>query len=229
MIEYFDIEREARALQRRLLDESPRLWPEGAPTLLAMLDPASAARVLGVKYEIYPELGRFGSRSGRFEVAGLIDRSLNAIAVSQRFRPEVMRFTGAHEIGHWLLHSGEVMHRDRPIDGVRHDRTPRPRNEREADYFAACFLVPRKLLTQAFESTFRTRVPLVLDDSVAFWLCPDDPESLLRPDVGSLEFALAVASATSYAGRHVLSLAKQFGVSVTTMAVRLREVRLIRE
>jgi Zn-dependent peptidase ImmA (M78 family) len=120
------------------------------------------------------------------------------------------------------------MHRDRPIKGIYLDGSVRPSHEREADYFAACFLVPGKMLTKSFKKRFREK-PLILDDTVAFWLNPSDPDSLLRADIGSLDFALAVASASSYGGAHFMSLASQFGVSPTTMAIRLLELELIEE
>lgn len=157
----------------------------------------------------------------------MIDRNRRKIAVSTTARPHATRFTGAHEIGHWVLHNDEVMHRDRPIEGVTGEPLPRPVKEQEADYFAACFLVPRKLAVAALESTFLTNGQLVLNDTSAFFLSPDNPDFLLSARSDSWDFAVAVASATSYGGRHFTSLASQFRVSVSTMAIRLRELQLI--
>jgi len=146
-----------------------------------------------------------------------------------RFPQETIRFTGAHEIGHWLLHPKEVMHRDRPVKGLVVEASSRPAQEKEADYFAACFLMPRRLVTKALESTFSVRSPFIFDDTASFHLRPDDLESLLRPDDGAWDRAVSLASAESYSGRHFHSLAKQFRVSVSTMAIRLKELELIRE
>lgn len=223
------IEDIARDLQMRLWLKRRMLWPGETLTPHELLEPERAAKLLNVEFQRYEELLEFGSGRQRSEIAGLIDRQANKIAVAMKFPPEAVRFTGAHEIGHWILHPGKVMHRDRPIKGIAPETVSRSREEREADYFAACFLVPRKLAVTAFEAAFQTRAPLSLNDTTAFWLSPNDPDSLLRSQLGSLDFALAVASARSYGGRPILPLASQFGVSATTMALRVKELGLIRE
>ena len=86
------------------------------------------------------------------------------------------------------------MHRDRPVHGIGVQTSSRPPHEREADYFAACFLVPESLLADALEFAFLTKSPFVFDDAAAFHLSPKDPDSVLRPEVGSLARALALAS-----------------------------------
>jgi len=225
----FKIEKAALDLQKRIWQQQKILWPHRLPQPIDMLDPVIAAKVLNINFEYHEELGAFGDRSGRFEIAGLLDRQVNKIAISKRFSLEIVRFTGAHEIGHWVLHPGEVMHRDLPIEGLGNKVSNRRPEEREADYFAACFLMPRKLVTKTFQSTFRVKPPFVFDDTSAFNLCPDDPDSLLRPYDGSLDRALGLASAKSYGGEHFDSLAKQFRVSVKTMAIRLKELGLIQE
>jgi Zn-dependent peptidase ImmA (M78 family) len=224
-----EIECKAQELQVHIWQQRRRLWPEGIPCPVDMLDPEIAANVLGVNFEYHEELGRFGFHGTRFEIAGLLDRQACKIAVSRKFSPETIRFTGAHEIGHWLLHPGQVMHRDRPIKGLDSETSSRAPQEKDADYFAACFVMPRRLVTTAFESTFSVNVPFIFDDATAFRLCPNDPDSLLRPDSGSLDRALSLASAQSYGGRYFKSLSKQFRVSVTTMAIRLNELELIQE
>ena len=225
-----DIEKLARELQLQIWDKRKKIWPERREhSPMAVLDPEVAAWVLGIEYDKFEELGRFGDRNARYEVAGLLDRENSRIAVSKKFPMETVRFTGAHEIGHWLLHKeGETMHRDRPIKGLE-PATIRPPREREADHFAACFLMPGKLVTDAFEATYG-HSPLVFDDNVAFRLCPSDPDSLLRPyGDGGMDRALALAAAEHYGGRHFNSMAKRFGVSVTSMAIRIKELGLIRE
>lgn len=224
------VENTARDLHRRIWQQRAAIWPDKvSPSPSAVLDPALAAQVLDIDFQCYEELGRFGDPRGRYEVAGVLDRQARKIAISKRFSLEVMRFTGAHELGHWLLHPGHTMHRDRPIAGLSNETSSRELEEREADYFAACFLMPDKLVTAAFECTFQTKAPFVFDDDSAWWLCPDDPESLLRADTESMDRALALARAESYRGVHIVPLAKQFRVSISTMAIRLKELELIRE
>ncbi len=223
-----DIEYAARSLQHDIWRAQARFWPSGAPNPIGMLDPVAAARILGIDFELCEELGRFGDGNDRFETAGMLNRQAGKIAVSRRFPLETIRFTGAHEIGHWLLHPDNVMHRDRPIRGLANETYSRPPQEKEADYFAACFLMPRKLLTAVFKQFFH-KIPFIFNDTTSFWLCQSEPESLLRADEGSLEQALSIASAENFEGKHFNSLSKQFGVSASTMAIRIKELDLIRK
>lgn len=228
-MKFTDIESEARKLQIQLWRNREKLLHGASAQPLDVFQPELAASFLGVRYEVYDRLPGFGQGVTRFEVAGLVDRQANKIAISSRFKAETMRFTGAHEIGHWMLHPNEVMHRDRPIHGFADLSMSRDPVEREADYFAACFLVPRRLLTDAFHARFQDRTPLALNDTSAFWLTGNQPELLLGADSGSMSFALAVASARRYEGRPFESLAELFGVSIGTMAIRLRELELIQD
>src|SRR5262245_23994360 len=84
-----------------------------------------------------------------FEIAGLVDRSQRRIVVAQKFRIEWRRFTTAHEIGHWVLHPGLIHHRDRPLEGGERANRSRPRQEQEADLFAAELLMPSKMVQAA--------------------------------------------------------------------------------
>lgn len=223
-----DIETRARKLQMQIWDQRHVIWPDREVSPLEMLDPEIAAFVLGVKYEFHEEIRLLG-QSNQYEIAGLFDRQLGKIAVSSRFPDETIRFTGAHEIGHYLLHPGHVMHRDRPIKGLAGSTYNRAPQEVEADYFAACFLMPRKLVKEALESTFLTEAPFVFDDDAAFWLSPGNPGALLRPYEGNRDRAHALATAQSYGGRHFVSLSKLFRVSSGSMAIRLQELGLIQD
>ena len=229
MIDTRKIEHEAREVQKLIWSRRHEIWPEGPPQPIQMLEPEIAAYVLGINYEFHPELILLDRRHSKYEIAGLLDRQSGKIAVAEQFPEEAIRFTGAHEIGHWLLHEDETMHRDRPVKGLDVQVRNRPVKEREADYFAACFLMPEKLVVEALESTFLCDGQFVFDDTAAFWLNPGDPDALLRADSGSLDRALALAAARSYGGRHFNSLAEQFRVSVTSMAIRLNELNLIGE
>lgn len=204
------------------------LWPDELPDPLNMLTPEAAAKVLGLEYASLPSLGNFG-RGGRdkFAVAGTLDRARNLIAVSERFGSEVMRFTGAHEVGHYQMHKGMQMHRDRPISGVSADTTPRPLEEREADYFAACFLMPEKLIHKSFMTRFGPRVPFPFDERRAFQLSPRGYTELIYADQNSHARALSLASAQSFNGAHFRSLADSFRVSPLSMAIRLEELGLL--
>ncbi|MCS6473769.1 ImmA/IrrE family metallo-endopeptidase [Burkholderia thailandensis] len=196
----------------------------GEPSSIAMCSPDVAARVLDVQYEYRDNLGRFRAGQAFYEVAGILNRDRGIISVSTRFHQAAIRFTGAHEIGHFLLHPGEVFHRDRPVSNDHAEK--RPPREQEADYFAACFLASEKLVKQEFEPRFG-RGPLHLTDTVAYHLRKERMQELLRAPTGSLEFAAAVAGARVFAGKGFMSLAERFGVSIPAMAIRLQELGLV--
>lgn len=186
---------------------------------LRMLEPAIAAAVLGVHFEEVDGLGQMGPPGPLTEVAGRIDRSRKLIQVSLRFPVVVRRFTGAHEVGHWLIHPQAVMHRDRPAEGGR-GITPRSREEREADYFAACFLIPERRVLAAYRRRFGTP-PLRVNEEVAFALSPDDPDAVYAASPEQLAGMLA---AFKHHRLFPLSLAEEFRVSVSAMAYRLLEL-----
>jgi Zn-dependent peptidase ImmA (M78 family) len=177
-----------------------------------------AADVLGITYEIHPEL----RLTNNTEVAGIIDRRANKIAVAQKFGFETLRFTGAHEIAHWLLHQDQVMHRDPPLKGISTARAPRPPQEEEADFFAACFLLPAKLVQDAVLARFGT-ARVVLNDVTAANFGEVDADAFLN--MGRIDRAFLVAGARGR-GRFE-SLTKHFQVSSSTMAYRLLELNLV--
>lgn len=222
------IEAEVTAIQRLLWDQVPEPKPTSIDEQIAVLDPAHAASLKGVRFEYHPELSSpFRTSNGLRKLGGLIDRQRNYIAIAENNRPSTILFTAAHELGHFILHEDLVMHRDLPVDGTQSLAHQDPK-EREANYFAACFLMPPNLMRKAFERKFQTKAPLVIDDTAAFWLSGADPDALLRADHGSLARETAVAAAQSFGQVQFNSLATQFGVSVGAMAIRLRELGLVK-
>jgi hypothetical protein len=194
-----------------------------------MLEPETAARILGLKYEEYPDLGSstFSFCDQKMKVAGLIDRQANKIAISTEFSLKTRRFTAAHEIAHWILHPHEVMHRDRPIDGSWLSSSALDPIGKEANYFAACFLMPENLLKSIFTNLFGPE-PFVFNDAIAIHLGHGDSDALLRAEESSLDREFALARCSSFGGPHFYSLAEQFRVSDSAMALRIKELRLIR-
>ena len=143
------------------------------------------------------------------------------------FGDKVQLFTGAHEIGHLVLHEDTVMHRDRAFDGSPL-QAPRAPAERQADRFAASFLMPQKLLRERFEFMFCCKGQLRFSDVIAYHLDPNNPDRLLYSPKESGERELALARCTRFNNQHLVSLAQQFGVSDSAMAIRLKELELVR-
>jgi Zn-dependent peptidase ImmA (M78 family) len=222
------IEKEARRVQFEVWSRRELLWPMGQPRPEAMFDPRVVAEVLDLHYDVREHIASERGAAGEFEAAGSLNRQTGTLAVSGRFDYAVQRFTAAHEIGHFVLHpwvGDRVAHRDRPIHGYQ--LSGRPAVEQEADYFAACLLIPVKPLVSAFEIRFGTRKPLPLNETVAFHLAGGSAHHLFTAPRTSLQFATAVAKAESFDGKRFASLARTFEVSTSAMAIRLREVGLV--
>lgn len=88
------------------------------------------------------------------EVSGLIARlGRSTIVGVNSTQPSVrQRFTMAHEFGHFLLHEGLRTHQDVNFRVNYRDRTSSEAtdiDEIEANFFAACILMPRGLLDAA--------------------------------------------------------------------------------
>ena len=228
-MELHRIEDEARLLQFEIWQKRALLWPLGEPKPKEMFDPAVAARVLDYSYEYREQLIALGSSNQPWHAAGTLDSSRRIITISGQFDYKVQRFTGGHEIGHSLLHpefGNAVIHRDRPIFDACGMR--RPQKEREADYFSACFLAPKKLLAASFQSRFGN-IPLRLNETVAFHLKGELAHELFIAPHGSLDFATAVAVAQKFGAYPFQSLTEEYGMSPHAMAIRLKELDLVRD
>ena len=183
------------------------------------LEPSRLANTLGLEYEVVPTI-HLTDRFGDDVPVGLLDPGRKHVIVSEERGQEVARFTGAHELGHYLYHQGKYQqHWERMYDPNR----PRPRKEREADVFAGMFLMPEKMLRARIAANFDS-LPIRVNDNVLFFLCGNsfDPD----PDKLELEYALAKAR-TNFRGEHIIPLCQQFKVSVTAMAKELRRLRAL--
>lgn len=225
-MDYARIELAARDLLTSVYRSEQATRP-GVLHPMQMLEPDVLGAHLGYSVEYAVSLGSWKRGNGNFEIAGLLDQQRNIIRLSEQFARQEVRFTGAHEVGHIVLrHPGMVIHRDRPVQGVFPDG-PRDPYEKEADYFAACVLVPRRLLLDEYAKRFSFGPPLHLDDTIAFNLCGDSAHKVMRDGPGA--FACAVARARSFNGRQFRSLADVFNVSVSAMSIRLRELGLVED
>ena len=220
------IEQTAIALQRDLWRDS-RINSSGKfKDPFDILDPATAAKHLGISFVVTDDgLGAISFGKRHIEVAGLINRDKKKIYVSKRLPLQTLRFTGAHELGHWILHPNTVMHRDRALDGT-HENPDRNPIEREADYFAACFLMPRKLVSEQFSGRFGATLPLVFNDDTEFKLLRGvgTPQSTSKSPLWREKL---LATAEYYDGTRFESIAAQFRVSPTSMAIRIKELGLV--
>jgi hypothetical protein len=216
-----DIELEARRLLAEIERHAATLWPHTQPERLYMCDPEAACRVLGLQYLPDQHLGKYGGTA----TAGVMDRRHKAILLSSEQRFDILRFTAAHEIGHYLLHADDMLLRDRAI--AHHGDVGRDSKEGEADYFAACLLAPPKLLRAAFKARFPVGEPMTNTLTNCYALSRTDHQRLASLNPGSSEFTLAVARAQSFDGAPFKSLVKLFNISPTAMTRRLQELELV--
>lgn len=220
------IEKEARRLQVEMWNNRDVRYTMGVPGIPTLFDPRNVADHCGLSFDSRPRITT--DYAGGGEAAGVWQRDRMTVLVSSRFSFEVQRFTAGHEIGHFILHphvGDRTLHREL---GVSEPRADRPVLEREADYFSACLLMPRRAVIAEFDARFGSKHPLVLTEAVAFHL-KADPRVLFTAPSNSLVFADAVARAQSFDRRHFQSLASFFGVSVRAMAIRLEELGLVAE
>ncbi|MCZ6803284.1 MAG: ImmA/IrrE family metallo-endopeptidase [Proteobacteria bacterium] len=221
------IKKKATKLHNLVWSNKNQLWPDKKPSYIDMLEPSIVCKLLEIDYCEHEELGRFGEKNNKFEVAGSINRSLKIISVAKKFGNKVTRFTAAHEIGHWILHPDESMHRDRPIESLKINYKNEPK-EQEANYFAACYLMPENLLRTKFKEIFLTETPLHFNENIAFWLNQDDYNSLLYSDPDSLDREFSLASCQNFNNNKHYSLADLFKVSKSAMAYRLHELGFVK-
>lgn len=203
----------------RILDDVRSEHPED------VLDPIVALKALGFHVNVTETLGQYSDDGDQFEVAGIIDVPKRKANFSRNFSPQVRRFTAAHELGHAILHGGVGLHRDRAIDGTTIAGS-RSVTEREADTFAALFLLPEKRVIAAFKGKF-LECPFQLNEQTAFALMSQDIDSVRMKFRTLRDLTRILSSADYYNGVHFSSLSDQFGVSIEAMAIRLEELKLV--
>lgn len=220
-----EIESIVRGFHRYLWKSRKSLWPEkDISNPLDVLDLRKSLGSVGYDYMEVEGIESAVLASGRVEVEGIIDPRSNMVYISGQCSPEIKRFTAAHELGHAVLHEMTgAAHRDRASDGSKISRRPM---EREADRFASCFLIPEKQLRRHFEARFGCASFMLTEES-AFALGVDMQEIEKHVERDSLHILLA--DAKTYNGVSFLSLAERFKVSKTAMAIRIRELGLIRQ
>jgi Zn-dependent peptidase ImmA (M78 family)/formiminotetrahydrofolate cyclodeaminase len=199
------------------------LWASGSPEFHhEVLRPEIVIeKLLGYKFG-FASLGRYSENGSEFQIAGQINKKDRVVVISSELNPEVRNFTIAHELGHALLHSDMgTLHRDRPLDGSLNNTDIK---ERQANYFAACFLMPAKIVRRIFTQVFGID-RFVVNQNTVFQIANGLSLSEFQrryPDTNRRAVYLS-----SYKGRTFQPLNKIFGVSVGAMAIRLRELDLV--
>lgn len=153
------------------------------------------------------------------------------VMVDERLDPERypefegrFRFTLAHEVGHWQLHRHIYYHlranEEAPIASRLCDA--HRRIERQADYFAACLLMPRLFVFRWWRSVWGSRV-ISLDQLQARRQEFIDDEIVRRRFVP----ATPAEEDNMIFDRMSLPIAEHFRVSPMAMRIRLEELQLL--
>lgn len=217
------IAKAARQLAHSTYIERDSLWPEGVPEEpVQLLNPEKAFYLLGYAYH---EVDTLGEIEPGVDVAGIIDKDKKEVFISRRYPVAVRNFTAAHELGHAIMHQQSGLHRDKPIDGSTGGQ--RDPIEKEADYFAACFLMPEKLVRAVFAERFPDEV--LNHEGLRYLLNRNDDTKTEKRLKAKLGVAKALAGLNSINGHAVPSLAEYFKVSVEAMAIRLEQLELVLE
>lgn len=217
-----EIEKLATDFLNMLWKHHQTIWNTKLSESRQVLDPQTIfEEVLDYDFGMFPKLDDNDDGS---ECAGYIEQKERHVVLSGNFKSEVQNFTAAHELGHALLHNQTLLHRDRPLDGAH--PIERSLEEKQADKFATYFLMPKKAVEMSFLKQFG-KTKLLIDDDTAFNLLRVGSSKLREKCKNLREFAILIASTEIYAGQPFKSLAEEYKVSVTAMARRLEELRLI--
>lgn len=221
-----EIENSAIDLQRLLYKYRELIWKEdNTSSPLKILNPALALqKVLGYKYFLMENI-KLADQEDYTDVAGIIDQRDKLVLISKQNSVQTQNFTTAHELGHAMLHTELVMHRDKPLDGSTY-RGIRSKEEIQADKFASYFLMPKKLIIKEFTERFQTK-KFSIDEQSAFNLIKDGPEKLKQATRNLRGLSRKLASVERYENESFNSLAKVFNVSAEAMAIRLEELDLV--
>ena len=219
-----EIEYKAINLQKLMWKYRQKIWPNIKITNpISILDPLVAFRLMHYDIDTEQNLGEFIIDGKRIEVAGMIDIMAKKVRISRQPKPNIQRFTAAHELGHAMMHNEKGLHRDKPVDGISKSRDYK---EFEADKFATFFLMPSKLVRETFRRHFLTEM-FTLSEATAIALGFDSCDEALRKCNNLHALSRLLAGAERFNGRHFNSLATQFGVSIEAMAIRFEELNLL--
>lgn len=221
-----ELEQFVRQFQLLSLKNKDAFWTE--ETSLTYRDIISPSvifqKVLGYSYDDKSNLGGSVVDGVPMNVAGIIDQNKRIVRISNHTPIKVQNFTAAHELGHALLHTQTVMHRDLPLEGLD-EFVDRPFEEKQADRFATYFLMPEKQVRKRFKEVFFTEEFSINSDTTFRLTGSTKPD--LRKEFKDLQgLCLKLASTGTYDGEDIIPLSDFFSVSDRAMAIRIEQLGL---
>jgi Zn-dependent peptidase ImmA (M78 family) len=229
------IELEVADLHQMLWSTDERNGKNGSKSDRLPVDVRKMAALLGLQIEEVQELG--GVKVGNpwseadIEVQASLDRVARKVIMPIKGLDLAQwRYTLAHELCHLLIHSDPIHHRERPAARTMSRRVnpSRPEEERDAQIFAACFLMPENLTKEAFLGRFEAQLDgTVPHDDFAYYLSIGTRQKIHSTQLAAmpqLNRAALVAKAISFGGKPFLPMYELFQVSIEAMARRLLEL-----
>ena len=224
---FFNVQSAVEFAHNDVLREWLSMRLQDRPDPIEQLDPEIYARRLGFDVQWVPEITGDLPHQQQ-EVIGIFDPQHCKIIVSLQYGFEAARFTIAHELGHMLLHGRRVVqHREFNPNGTRHIQ--QSRIEREANRFAAQFLMPNWLMRARIKESFYQDPPIIINEHIAYRLVGDNFGYLLAADSSDLRRELALSKCgRNFQNEQIIPLHAQFKVSKKAMAYRIKELGIVR-
>ena len=219
-----EIENLTREIQNRVWKNKSYLWRKPPESPLDMLKPRIIFKKL-LGYQYCDEDYLVNKEDVTKVTAGAIDQPSKVVYISKNFRREERNFTAAHELGHAILHSQAIIHRDRPLDGAR-NTNPKDPIEYQADRFATYFLMPTNQVREVFSQWFGVS-KFILNEDNCFKHFNVGPSALRKQTKTLRGLALKLASHKKQHNGRYVSLSNIFKVSKTAMARRLEKLDLV--
>lgn len=187
----------------------------------------TAIHVLGWQFEEPEEIVMSDHLGIGREIAGVMNRTARTVSIARKFPVSVRRFTGAHELAHLQMHPNLLSLRESPFTDDEL-RRPASQMEREANLFAAAFLMPARLMRKFFSRRYgQEKIKITeIDDDIAFYFAHGHSASALR-QMEPVEVAKIFAAATSFIAAKDRSLTEVFGVTATAMAFQWLDLGLL--
>jgi formiminotetrahydrofolate cyclodeaminase/Zn-dependent peptidase ImmA (M78 family) len=221
-ITHEEIETLARRIQNALWEYRNLIWVDKTPTNL--LGVVKSEKVIKLLKYAFHKVHTMGVNERNEQIAGIIDNKNYSIKISTMFKPEIVNFTTAHELGHALLHDKIELHRDLPLDGS--DDNTKVIEEMQADKFAAFFLMPKKIVMQLFYQLFQVR-KFKITKETAQMLNNSSVYELRKKIKNRRELSQMITKCEYYNFKSFTPLSRIFQVSTEAMAIRLEELDLV--
>jgi len=119
-----DIEKLANQILNELWDKKNKLWKIKIPT--KEINVINTKKVLeNMGFQLFTEETLGVTDYEHHEIGGIMNRELKVVLTSSLHKPVVKNFTAAHELGHVLLHTDNILFRDVPLNGEirRHQKS----------------------------------------------------------------------------------------------------------